>query len=379
MADNTNNHQSIINASVSDQASENDYLGFEPYVVAIAEFLTNPETKPPLTLSIEGEWGSGKSSFMKQLERAIQETERKKFKDEINQEKEELKEYWEKFKQEQFSTKILSLSSLLNNLLKRLKLKLKIITFRPPTTVWFNAWRHDKAEALWAAFSLEFLRQISQIRHKRDVLPILTGNIKLFFLRLNLGQGISYLFLALVGLLVLIALSVYAVRKGDSLLQQGGEMKRIIALFFQQQLDLPKFILRVIIYGSSIIGFFSLIFRLLNIGNPKNDLTKYLKSPKYENQIEFIEEFHADFKKIVEAFSGQNKVYVFIDDLDRCEITKSAELMQAINMMIANDPQLIFILGMDVDKVAAGIAVKYKEIIPYLGFDANSIFVNCNI
>lgn len=372
MADNTNNHQSIINASVSDQASENDYLGFEPYVVAIAEFLTNPETKPPLTLSIEGEWGSGKSSFMKQLERAIQETERKKFKDEINQEKEELKEYWEKFKQEQFSTKILSLSSLLNNLLKRLKLKLKIITFRPPTTVWFNAWRHDKAEALWAAFSLEFLRQISQIRHKRDVLPILTGNIKLFFLRLNLGQGISYLFLALVGLLVLIALSVYAVRKGDSLLQQGGEMKRIIALFFQQQLDLPKFILRVIIYGSSIIGFFSLIFRLLNIGNPKNDLTKYLKSPKYENQIEFIEEFHADFKKIVEAFSGQNKVYVFIDDLDRCEITKSAELMQAINMMIANDPQLIFILGMDVDKVAAGIAVKYKEIIPYLGFDANS-------
>lgn len=372
MADNTNNHQSILNASVSDQASENDYLGFEPYVVAIAEFLTNPETKPPLTLSIEGEWGSGKSSFMKQLEKAIQETERKKFKDEINQEKEELKEYWEKFKQEKFSTKILSLSSLLNNLLKRLKLKLKIITFRPPTTVWFNAWRHDKAEALWAAFSLEFLRQISQIRNKRDVLPVLNGNIKLFFLRLNLGQGISYLFLALVGLLVLIALSVYAVRKGDSLLQQGGEMKRIIALFFQQQLDLPKFILRVIIYGSSIIGFFSLIFRLLNIGNPKNDLTKYLKSPKYENQIEFIEEFHADFKKIVEAFSGQNKVYVFIDDLDRCEITKSAELMQAINMMIANDPQLIFILGMDVDKVAAGIAVKYKEIIPYLGFDANS-------
>ena len=40
MADNTNNHQSILNASVGDQASENDYLGFEPYVVAIAEFLT---------------------------------------------------------------------------------------------------------------------------------------------------------------------------------------------------------------------------------------------------------------------------------------------------------------------------------------------------
>ena len=332
MADNTNNHQSILNASVSDQASENDYLGFEPYVVAIAEFLTNPETKPPLTLSIEGEWGSGKSSFMKQLEKAIQETERKKFKDEINQEKEELKEYWEKFKQEKFSTKILSLSSLLNNLLKRLKLKLKIITFRPPTTVWFNAWRHDKAEALWAAFSLEFLRQISQIRNKRDVLPVLNGKIKLLFLRFNWGQGIVYLFYGLVGLLVLIYLIVNLVKNIDNLLEKGA--KFIAELILQKDFNIPLFILRFITIGSSIIGVFSIVLRILNVGNPKNDLTKYLKSPKYENQIEFIEEFHADFKKIVEAFAGKNKVYVFIDDLDRCEVPKSAELMQAINMMI---------------------------------------------
>ena len=379
MADNTNNHQSILNASVGDQASENDYLGFEPYVVAIAEFLTNPETKPPLTLSIEGEWGSGKSSFMKQLEKAIQETEKKKFDDEINKEKEELKEelkeYLEKFNQEKVQNKILSLSSLLNNLLKWLKLKLKIITFRPPTTVWFNAWRHDKAEALWAAFSLEFLRQISQIRHKRDVLPILKGNIRLSFLRFNWIQGIYYLFLVVVGLLVLIASVVYAIRVENNVLKvvkNLKEIKEFITFIFQPELELPRLITRVIIYVSPFIGFVSLVLKIFNIGNPKNDLNNYLKSPKYENQIEFIEEFHADFKKIVEAFSGQNKVYVFIDDLDRCEITKSAELMQAINMMIANDPQLIFILGMDVDKVAAGIAVKYKEIIPYLGFDANS-------
>ena len=277
MADNTNNHQSILNASVSDQASENDYLGFEPYVVAIAEFLTNPETKPPLTLSIEGEWGSGKSSFMKQLEK--------------------------------FSTKILSLSSLLNNLIKRLKLKLKIITFRPPTTVWFNAWRHDKAEALWAAFSLEFLRQISQIRNKRDVLPVLNGKIKLLFLRFNWGQGIVYLFYGLVGLLVLIYLIVNLVKNIDNLLEKGA--KFIAELILQKDFNIPLFILRFITIGSSIIGVFSIVLRILNVGNPKNDLTKYLKSPKYENQIEFIEEFHADFKKIVEAFAGKNKVYVF--------------------------------------------------------------------
>ena len=103
------------------------------------------------------------------------------------------------------------------------------------------------------------------------------------------------------------------------------------------------------------------------IGSPKKELTDYLKSPKYDDHVSFIEKFHKDFKKIVDAYAGKGKkVYVFIDDLDRCEVPKSAELMQAINLMISNDPQLIFILGMDREKVAAGLAVKHKDVIPYL-------------
>ncbi len=75
--------ESILNANVSDQAAELDALGFEPYVSAIAEFLTNPVTQPPLTISIEGAWGSGKSSFMKQLQKVIEESQQKKFEDKL--------------------------------------------------------------------------------------------------------------------------------------------------------------------------------------------------------------------------------------------------------------------------------------------------------
>ena len=57
----------IPNAATGDQPTYDDLLGFSPYVEAIKEFLINPSTKPPLTLSIEGSWGSGKSSFMLQL------------------------------------------------------------------------------------------------------------------------------------------------------------------------------------------------------------------------------------------------------------------------------------------------------------------------
>jgi predicted KAP-like P-loop ATPase len=43
---------------------DDDKLGFGTYVSAVAKFLTDSSTKIPLTLSIEGLWGSGKSSFM---------------------------------------------------------------------------------------------------------------------------------------------------------------------------------------------------------------------------------------------------------------------------------------------------------------------------
>jgi predicted KAP-like P-loop ATPase len=59
--------ESILNATTGDQPTLDDSLGFSPYVEAIKQFLINPSTKPPLTLSIEGPWGSGKSSFMLQL------------------------------------------------------------------------------------------------------------------------------------------------------------------------------------------------------------------------------------------------------------------------------------------------------------------------
>src|SRR5690242_3381301 len=62
---------SIQVAAVSDRPADRDVLGFKPYVDAIARFLLSDNTRPPLTISIEGPWGSGKSSFMQQLEIAL--------------------------------------------------------------------------------------------------------------------------------------------------------------------------------------------------------------------------------------------------------------------------------------------------------------------
>ncbi len=121
---------SVSPNSVGDQPTNRDALGFEPYVQAVAAFLIHKETLPPLTLSVEGAWGSGKSSFMLQLE-------------------------------------------------EQLKVKGGI-------TVWFNAWRHDRNEELWAAFALHFTNELARTvpSWKKWLL-----HVKLAYLRFDWRRG----------------------------------------------------------------------------------------------------------------------------------------------------------------------------------------------
>ncbi|AVQ73713.1 serine/threonine-protein kinase pkn1 [Microcystis aeruginosa NIES-2519] len=318
--------ESIRNTSVSDQATNNDALGFEPYVIAIAEFLLHEQTQPPLTLSVEGEWGSGKSSFMKMLE-----------------------EYLRK---------------------------------KGGRTVWFNAWRHDKAESVWAAFALSFIKQISTPKNWRDLPRIILGYFKLQLLRFNLEKGLFELIKALPLIIFVICASIaipfiliiYGVEGINELIRATTSQD----ILWSKINSVFKLLFTAVGLTLSGAGIFSGIKSLLRnfqrlLQNPKNNLIKYIEAPDYKKQSAFVEEFHEDFAKIVDAYIGNDRVYVFIDDLDRCEHPKSADLMQAINLMIADDPSVVFILGMDREKVAASLAVKYENILKYLPSETTEI------
>ena len=97
-------------------------------------------------------------------------------------------------------------------------------------------------------------------------------------------------------------------------------------------------------------------------------IEQYIDKPDYKGKAAFLDTFSKDFARTVRAYSRNHdaKIFVFIDDLDRCEAPKAADLMQAINLMIGDGSSLIFILGLDRAKVSAAIAFKFREIIPYL-------------
>lgn len=301
--------------STSDQPTAHDDIGFKPYVKAIAEFLSHEDTRPPLTLSIEGPWGSGKSSFMLQLKERL--------------------------------------------------------SAQGHYTVWFNAWRHENEQALWAAFSLEFVRQL---REQRSRLRRWLAGVTLLLRRFSwaegwfhaLRAGAVWLFLVTAA----IALPILLFTQGMAWLQALASQ---LSSSFQTKDQGALQALFQIVLGSG--GLSATVALMLTVwlklrkivGHPLEiDLRKYLDAPDYKSHVAFIERFHADFKKIIQAFAGDKNVFVFIDDLDRCPATKASNLMQALNLMLAEEVQVYFILGMDREKVAAGLAVKFREVLPFL-------------
>jgi len=351
--------QSVQAAFAYDQPSDVDTLGFQPYVEAVATFLANPETRAPLAMSVEGEWGVGKTSYMRQLEK------------QLGSDYEEHRWGFRK----RLKTKLVQSRQCFVRGFRKLTRKKG---FRQtagksesppqrPLTVWFNAWRHDKEDSLWAAFGTVFIREIKKTQSWTRRMMAKT---KLLWLQFEWSSWPSFLreFWILLAWGAAIAFVVYLpfsdiVR--DWMKESTGADESLLTAMARFLLGEHQWWGQWVVPILVAIPFFRRILK--TIGNPLEvNLQQYFRSPNWSQRVVFIEQFHRDFKRIVRALVGERKVFVFVDDLDRCDIPKSAELMQAFNLLINDDPSLVFILGMDRGKVAAGLTVKFKKIIPYV-------------
>jgi KAP family P-loop domain len=327
----------VLFGSTSDAPTPVDTLGFKPYVESIARFLESSTTMPPLTISIEGEWGSGKSSFMLQLRDRL------------------------------------------------------CATAENRVAVEFNAWRHDKDDSLWAAFALKCAQDLRSSLTFRDRI---WGWVHLNRARLDGYKGWAHLTRLLVvtmlWLCLLLAGPTLLILKGKAWTEQtlmslqappkAPQSTNPVGTQASPTARQPEpdsshpisgLVLGLIIHGG-VLGLWAACVivggsQLKKLGNPlESDLEKIVSTPGYEGKVEFIDQFHDDFKKILDAYVGQRRVYVFVDDLDRCDVPKAADLMRALNLMIDDDNRMIFIIGMDREKVAASIAAKYSSVLEYI-------------
>lgn len=293
----------------NDQPADADTLGFGPYVEGLSRFLLAPQTVPPLTVSIEGSWGSGKTSFMRQLER-------------------------------------------------RLHADGNVLTVR------FNAWRHDRAESLWASFLLAVIERLSR---ELPFLPRVLAGVKLRWFRARRG-GAETTLQALTGALRVLCVAlavgsiVFALFWG---LWRYGATLATAALGTGAIGGTAGAILKWAGVPPAALAVFQLVYS--SVRRPElPGLLRAAGDPDYTSRVAFIENVHADFGDVMRAYAKGRPVFVFVDDIDRCTPDHAAELMKALNLLVSTDERIVFLLAMDREWVAAALGSKQRDVLPFL-------------
>jgi hypothetical protein len=454
--------EAIDNNAVNDKPLTDvsqDKLGFAPYVFGLKEFLDSLDTETPLTIGLNGAWGSGKSSMMRMLEselkkrtihgtfaarakwtldwicgtwwvglgylwslilKLFRQTQRAEdigtalhFGRSIpNMVTNEFDAQFHKFinllidddaakkGQQQMSTEerarhLADYQRRLEKWARRSYLRVLM----PPARhycVWFNAWKYSDQDQIWAALALATLRQLAKEKSLPGrVFIILRQTIR--NLRTLNGNPLQFVQKNVLPALVAIAPLIYGLLERLLNRYSNGALANVVDQAKQNQAEIaagasaasatlgnPNQASLIDLFTSLMNGdgltpwtgaLYSIPIALFWIGlrkikSPINlAFAEALKSPKYDysTQLGFLDTFEKDFEEIIgrsvlpSISNHPGKLVIFIDDLDRCTPTQTAEVIEAINLFL-DSRGCVFILGMDMAIVAASIETKHEQL-----------------
>ena len=337
---------------VHDHATNEDHMDFNQYAIAITSFLTSPDTHGPISISIQAPWGAGKSSLMHQV-RHILDADR------------------EGSTEKKHAT-IWNVLSFLNRsgrdesaatTEKNRAAGAAEIGREKRWTVWFNAWKYESSEQVWAGLVDAIVSQVSERMSVADR--------ELFLLRLNLariddGEVRKKIYDRLA--------SYWWVGARWILLLGVSAVAGLFAL-----LDEPAAIAKWSLGGLGSI----LSLWLLRAWNKVGDepatfsLAEYVKVPDYGKSMGVVHQIHEDLQRIISVLPKRipsrggpavtQPLVIFVDDLDRCSPNKVASIVEGINTFLASDqPEFMFVIGMDPQMVAAALEHAHQAVKLYL-------------
>jgi hypothetical protein len=327
----------------SDLWARDDALGFKLYAKSIAEFMDQNQTKPPLTVAILAPWGRGKTTLMR-LVRA---------------------ELGHKARAETPPSPPppppgpTTTLSTLRMWLRRLDLEVTKLQY---PTVWFNAWKFQSSEQVWAGLAHEIITQLVgqmpkaadrerfwfSLQLRRVDTGAILRDIRGAVLERIAGQFLSWATLGVLVAgagalgLVLVALSSWyslSLSAGAALSALGGTVSSLAIQAYRVHANLKETPL-------------------------KGAYAKYVRQPDYGGKRGTLVEIEEDIRVVFDLLVDRERpAVVFIDDLDRCSPGKVAEVMEAVNLFLSGDfPHCYFVIGMDAQVVAASMDVANKEL-----------------
>lgn len=347
----------------SDLPAEKDELDVERYGNAIARFVLHPQTNPPLTFGIYGAWGKGKSSFMKLIDIALtkyaevnvgprkglpsDETRTQRLND-------------LQFRIATLEPQVLAASAnsqgpdqveldKYKNLKKEeteLWKSMQKEAARNVISVTFNAWQFEDSKQIWAGLTSQISKRLERELpwHSQQLLRIsYAWKERRTELLLNILLPLAVFFLV-VGLFSVGYLRDIVVP--PNLGSLGGLL----------QLLLPV--------GSVLLTMWFFSAQVLKVAKPVSErVLNYVSLPNYRDQMGFQHRVMEDLDFIFKFFKNrrkQCKVVIYIDDLDRCSETKIMEILQAINLILANCKFFVFV-GMNMEIIERAIQTYYKD------------------
>lgn len=335
-----------------------DALGYSPYVASLLTVISDPQTSLPLSMAISAPWGSGKSSVMRWME--------------------------SEFKLHR-AGKSHNCVLVPNRGRWNSEMTEDAYSVRKVKTVWIDAWRYQSGAALWANFTKEIYQQgqrqirwwFPRLKFRLALANGLTVNqspvesVKLPKLLRRLFEYVRPL--EGYGLVQILAKAL--VRNWLPITATLGLGAGVGAgIFYGVTVDNnvgegKSAIMAVLAGGIPIVGGFLTrakgIFRV-----PFSfDLDKISSASAQRPEPVDSVSAPADIERLVRLLTRKDEaLVVFIDDLDRCSPDKVRDAVEAINLLFNGPPnaKTIFILGMDVDMVAASLRVAYRDMIDEL-------------
>jgi len=337
-----------------------DTLGYRAYVYAIYRFMTHPQTKPPLTISIQAPWGGGKTSLMRMIQKML--------------DPDALQEVKEDAQGPRFVFTLMeALKEIEEWILPGPKDKLAEIPEdknRKLLTVWFNAWKYESSNQVWAGLADAVMQQVSA-----RLSPV---DREKFWLRLNLKRVDADKIRQRIHQRILNyfwrGIRIWVFGYGIGLIL--SVIITLIGSFIQS--SLAK------IVGWAGIGSLFLSTAISSVKKYREarekvekepatvSLNEYLDIPDYRKELGFVHYVEADMQRVLECIPIVHRpIVIFIDDLDRCSPAKVAQVVEGINLFLAGDFRpCIFLLGMDTEMVAAALQAAHKDMIACLPADA---------
>jgi KAP family P-loop domain len=333
----------------TDKPTLTDTLGFDAYAAAIAAFLLDEASQPPLTISIQAPWGGGKTSMMLMIEERLDPKEKR----------------LQIAAQESSEDKMLTIAGLEEELNDQIKGKEQALPGLKPgapagkrrTTVWFNAWKYENTNQVWAGLVDAILQQVPERLPRRQR--------EQFWLRLNLSRVDTMRYRQ--ALQTFLINAVLRSSAGLAAAAFAGLLSLLSAVALCYLLSLTSghtvtLSTALTLAGGAIGKWFGTREEFRK--EAASEVFKNLvRTPAYDTELGFVHQAESDLRRVFGALPKSEGLVVFIDDLDRCAPTKVAAVLEAVNLIIAGDfPDCYFVLGMDAEMVAAALQSAHKDL-----------------